>query len=80
MSMGSRMFGFIFGDPTVKVEQKNPQPQCNSNDNANVNATSIENNCDYQIAEIFNSGKVLDFEFESLDEEDDGDNDDDEQD
>ena len=40
----------------------------------------IENNCDYQIAEIFNSGKVLDFEFESLDEEDDGDNDDDEQD
>lgn len=47
MSMGSRMFGFIFGDPTIKVEQKNPQPYCNSNDNANVNATSIENNCDY---------------------------------
>jgi hypothetical protein len=45
MSMGSRMFGFIFGDPTVKVEQKNPQPYCNSN--ANANATSIENNCDY---------------------------------
>ena len=47
MSMGSRMFGFIFGDPTIKVEQKNPQPYCNSNDNANANATSIENNCDY---------------------------------
>ena len=38
----------------------------------------IEKECDYQIVEIFNSGKVLDFEFESLDEEDDGENDDDE--
>ena len=47
MSMGSRLFGFIFGDPTVKVEQKNPQPYCNSNNDANANATSIENNCDY---------------------------------
>lgn len=26
MSMGSRMFGFIFGDPTVKVEHKNQPP------------------------------------------------------
>jgi hypothetical protein len=27
LSMGSRMFGFIFGDPTVKVEHKNQPPQ-----------------------------------------------------
>jgi len=26
MSMGTRMFGFIFGDPTVKVEHKNQPP------------------------------------------------------
>ena len=39
MSMGSRIFGFIFGDPTVKVEQKNPQPQPTSVDKE-------QNNCD----------------------------------
>ena len=38
----------------------------------------VERNSDYQLMEIFNSGKVLDFEFESLDEEDNGENDDDE--
>ena len=35
MSMGSRMFGFIFGDPTVKVEHKNLPPQ-----------PTKQNNCD----------------------------------
>ena len=39
MSMGSRMFGFIFGDPTVKVEQKNLPPQPTSVDKE-------QNNCD----------------------------------
>ena len=40
MSMGSRMFGFIFGDPTVKVEHKNlPPPQPTS-------VYKEQNNCD----------------------------------
>ena len=38
----------------------------------------VESNCDYHTVEIFNSGIVLDFQFESLDEEDDGENEDDE--
>lgn len=40
----------------------------------------IESINDDHIAEIFSSGKVLDFQFESLDEEDDGESDDDEKD
>ena len=39
MSMGSRMFGFIFGDPTVKVEHKNLPPQPTS-------VYKEQNNCD----------------------------------
>jgi len=37
MSMGSRMFGFIFGDPTVKVEHKNLPP---------TSVYKEQNNCD----------------------------------
>jgi hypothetical protein len=38
MSMGSRMFGFIFGDPTVNVEHKNlpPPPPAISNNNCDT--------------------------------------------
>ena len=39
MSMGSRMFGFIFGDPIVKVEHKNLPPQPTS-------VYKEQNNCD----------------------------------
>ncbi len=38
MSMGSRMFGFIFGDPTVKVEHKNQPPP--------TSVYKEQNNCD----------------------------------
>lgn len=38
MSMGSRMFGFIFGDPTVKVEHKNLPPP--------TSVYKEQNNCD----------------------------------
>ena len=36
MSMGSRMFGFIFGDPIVKVEHKNQPPPAISNNNCDT--------------------------------------------
>jgi hypothetical protein len=39
MSMGSRMFGFIFGDPTVRVEHKNLPPPPTS-------VYKEQNNCD----------------------------------
>ncbi len=38
MSMGSRMFGFIFGDPIVKVEHKNQPPP--------TSVYKEQNNCD----------------------------------
>jgi hypothetical protein len=42
MSMGSRMFGFIFGDPTVKVEHKNQPPPTIADKEQNTCDTLIE--------------------------------------